>query len=426
MDVSPVRLAIGPRAVADKYDFTKEFQLEILGTMLCAEVISNYRDCYAPESFVEPGFDTVASKIIEIFDRTGQPPSRTTLKETCPDSKTKEIVALIPVVKNKDAIIEKVVYFARKQAMKGAIRESVNHLIADDYESILPLIAAAGEVGRGSSDLGLLHDELTDGYETIDGGTTIATGMPRLTEALRGGFKPKRLYTFSGLPGAGKSQLLVNFAYYAMQQGKNVVYISNELIQYEVAQRFTQRISQVDDIHLIDDKEIVQARIKEFYKKSGRVIIRDYPPGEVSAKDIEVFITRIEKKINLKMNMIVIDYGDEMRSNKNFTGDAAHRLEQGQIWRDLKGLAKHSNMPVATACQSNASGYESDTLGMQQAAESQVKPRQSDAWITINQTQDEVLQNQMRLYIDKNRTGPRGITIMTRVDHARCTITERT
>lgn len=417
--------AIGLKAVADKYDFTREFQLEILGTMLCSEVISDFRDCYSPEAFTESGFETVASKIIEIFDRTGQPPSRVTLKESCPDSKTKEIVALIPVVKNKDAITDKVVYFARKQAMKAAIKESVNDLIADNYEAILPRMAAAGEVGRGSSVVGLLHDELTDSYEADMGGTSIATGMTRLTDALRGGFKPKRLYTFSGLSGTGKSQLLVNFAHNIMCQGKNVLYISNELIESEVAQRFTQRISQVDDIHLIDDKELVQARVKEFYKKSGRVIIRDYPPGEVSAKDIEMFTYRAEKKLNLKMDAIVVDYGDEMRSNRNFTGDAAHRLEQGQIWRDLKALAKHTSLPVITACQSNASGYETDTIGMAQAAESQVKPRQSDVWGTLNQTREEALQNQMRLYLDKNRTGPKGITIMLKVDHSRCTMVER-
>jgi replicative DNA helicase len=175
----------------------------------------------------------------------------------------------------------------------------------------------------------------------------------------------------------------------------------------------------------MDDMDIVNQRLREFYKERGsRLVIKDYPPGEITARDIEILIDRLAKKLSMKTHMVIADYGDEMRSTIRYE-ENKKRLEQGQIWRDLKALAKHLDIPVLTACQSNASAYEKDTQGMEVAAESQDKPRVSDVYITINQTADESLQNQMRLYIDKNRTGPRGGTAVVRVDHARCTIKDR-
>jgi hypothetical protein len=121
----------------------------------------------------------------------------------------------------------------------------------------------------------------------------------------------------------------------------------------------------------------------------------------------------IEKCImqGLNPDVIIVDYADLLRG----TG-AEKRHELEGIYEDLRGLAGEYEVPVWTASQANRSALEEDVIGAEKIAESYGKVMVADFVISLSRKVQDKLAGTGRWHVIKNRFGPDGITLPSKMN----------
>ena len=132
--------------------------------------------------------------------------------------------------------------FARREAMKDAIKNSLILIKEDRVEETEELVRNALLVSRqvdtGQSyftDLSARWDRTFNADLSTYKSKTI---LPSIDKSLDGGLGNKELAMVVAPPGVGKSVYLVNQAVTALMEGKQVLYISMEMSEDKIAQRF--------------------------------------------------------------------------------------------------------------------------------------------------------------------------------------------
>ena len=158
-----------------------------------------------------------------------------------------------------------------------------------------------------------------------------------------------------------------------------------------------------------------------------RLKMKEFPTGMASVMDIESHLENLKLHEDFVPDMIIVDYGDIMRS--------AHKAanlyeEQGWIFRELRGLAVKKDMIVITATQSNrdslgSNGDTKEMIGMNNTADSMEKNRIIDALFTITQTRSEKDSGQINLYAAKNRNGESNVYAQFNINYGNMQIKEK-
>jgi hypothetical protein len=86
------------------------------------------------------------------------------------------------------------------------------------------------------------------------------------------------------------------------------------------------------------------------------------------------------------------------------------RLQLGNIYEDLRGLAGEMEIPIWTASQANRSSLEEDVIGAEKVAESYTKVMTADFVLSMSRKIEDKAANTARCHIIKNRFGVDGIT----------------
>jgi hypothetical protein len=89
--------------------------------------------------------------------------------------------------------------------------------------------------------------------------------------------------------------------------------------------------------------------------------------------------------------------------------DLRHNL--AAVYTKLREIAMLRHLTVITASQSNRASYNARLVGLQHFAEDIQKAMIADLILSLCQTKNEELQNKMRIFICKNRTGRKGVQI---------------
>jgi replicative DNA helicase len=116
---------------------------------------------------------------------------------------------------------------------------------------------------------------------------------------------------------------------------------------------------------------------------------------------------------DFKPNFIVLDYADIIALPYN--GSKDKRFEQADIYWDLKNLALELNIPIFTATQAK-SEFQDKRAYSNSLAEAYEKARICDGILTLNQTPDQVIDNEMTLIVAKMRDSKSGYEVNLRAD----------
>ena len=144
-------------------------------------------------------------------------------------------------VSNQEYFMDLVEDFAKKEAMKSAITESVILLKEDKIGDIEGIVRKALTVSRFVDNGQEYFSSVSDRWDRIINKKEekkYATILPTLDKSLEGGLGIKELAMVVAPPGVGKSLYLVNQAVKALMDGSNVLYISLEMAEDKIAQRF--------------------------------------------------------------------------------------------------------------------------------------------------------------------------------------------
>ena len=117
--------------------------------------------------------------------------------------------------------------------------------------------------------------------------------------------------------------------------------------------------------------------------------------------------------LGYKPDVIIVDYGDLLKSSQYYK---EKRLEIGNIYEELRGLAGEFNVPVITASQSNRSSEEGEIIVGSQISEDYSKVMIGDFVFSVHRKIEDKLAKTARVFIIKNRFGPDGITFPSKFD----------
>ena len=291
--------------------------------------------------------------------------------------------------------------FCKKQKLKEALMKSVDLIQNSSYDEVLKVIDTALKLGT-DNDYG--HEFIKDfelRYE-VKARNPVSTGWEKIDSLMKKGLGSGELGVVIAPTGAGKSMVLAHLGSQAIRDGKNVVHYTLELSEEITGQRYDSCISSVPLNDLFHLKEEVLEQISDL---NGSLIIKEYPTKTATTNTLRNHLEKLKKK-NHKIDIILVDYADLLRSTTNFK---EKRNELESIYENLRAIAQEYKCPVWTASQTNRTGLNAEVVTMESISEAFNKCFVSDFICSISRTIKDKNANTGRMFIAKNRNRPDGL-----------------
>lgn len=319
-------------------------------------------------------------------------------------------------VDTREYLLDKITYFAKVQAVKVAFHECAEKMNEAPEEEktwayVYDRMRNAMNIDR-NYEPGLEYflniDEMFERMnEQVEGKERFTSAFESIDNALTGGgLFHGQIGAWIGLPGTGKSLALVKAAVANVLLGHKVLYLTMEMDEVGIAQRFTSQFTKIDINILRECKEEVKKTIAEFTKDkddSNLLIVKQFPGGMIDVNGIRAFCSQLEIR-GWKPALIIIDYVGEMKDDPSVKKyESAYR-----ILRDLRGFGVEKGhctltcvQPNATAAKLEISQYiDESNIG---TSFDQFKPL--DAFWSINQQVIEKDAEVGRGFVIKHRNG---------------------
>lgn len=404
------------------FTFNRQFQVKILA-LLCQDYdfLVFGQDLLEPSYFTNKVYSNIFIIIRNYFQDYQQIVDETVLRQEFIKGIRRRLIKetevkiyadtfkeLFKRVPSQDYVKTEVIKFCRYQAIKNAILESPRYLEVDDFEHVEGMLKDAFNVGMTMTDIGMQffnEYQLRSRRRMSRIETKIfPTGIPQLDHYLGGGLKCKQLGIWMAPSNKGKSIALAHCGKRTVVSRRNVIHYTLEMSQDEVADRYDASFSSISTWDLVDQYHDVETALDKCLNLYGNsLIIKEFPSGIATVDTLRSHLLKLQQ-INFFPDLIIVDYLDLLRPKVRREN---RRHELSEITTDLRGLAVLLDIPIWSATQSNRSAISLETHTEEQVAEDYGKIGIADIIITINQTRKEVFDEIMRLFLAKNRNGPR-------------------
>lgn len=326
---------------------------------------------------------------------------------------------------NLEYLIEKTEQFCKDRALYNALLEAVSIVDADgdakagmaqmSKDGIPDLMRTALSV---SFDTKIGHnyieeyDERYEYYHAKD--SRLEFDINFLNKVTNNGsvqgLPRKTLTSLIGQPGAGKTLALIHFAQWYMKIGKNVLYISNEMSEYELSKRVDTNMMDVKISELMSmDKATYERRINKIKDKTvGKLIIKEYPTGSAHVGHYRHAINELKTLKNFVPDVIIVDYMNICASSRIKNTNANSYTIIKSVAEELRGMAIEYDVPVITANQPGRGAFDSSDMDMSSVADSIGVAYTLDLFIALITSDELRSANQLKCKIIKNRMGPVG------------------
>jgi|TARA_B110000908_G_scaffold172308_1_gene238951 hypothetical protein len=297
--------------------------------------------------------------------------------------------------------------FCKNQALKKAIVESVELLQVGEFDQIKVKIDEAMKAGVEKNLGHDYNDEVEIRYQESSR-SPISTGWDVIDDLADGGLGKGELGVMVAPAGIGKSWALINVGANAVKAGLNVIHYTLELNEHYVGMRydavFTGIANQDLRYHQDDVKKMVDSL-------DGSLTIKYYPTKGAGITTLAAHLERC--RINdKKPDLIIVDYADLLRGVRGLE----KRHELGNIYEDLRGMAGEYQIPIWTASQANRSALQEDVIQADKIAEDYSKIMTADFVISLSRKIEDKVAGTGRWHIIKNRFGPDGITLPSKIN----------
>lgn len=203
----------------------------------------------------------------------------------------------------------------------------------------------------------------------------VPTGILPIDEWSKGGLRIGGLGIIIAPTGGGKSTCLLNIAYnIAMHEGRNVLFLTNELRRAEQTERFLARMQDLDpETGKFVSLDIIQNDPVSAYNNLGlkwkhnihkRLYIGSLKLN-ATCEEMEGMLIRLKAEYGFQPDVLVLDYMEKLAPSFKVNREKEWIFLQ-EIAKELIQLGKSRNCHVWTAVQTNRSGLsKSSTLGME-------------------------------------------------------------
>jgi replicative DNA helicase len=393
------------------------FQVKVLAAMFVDRTfLQQIADIIQSDYFESDANSWLLDILIEHFREYKTPPSKDVLKVKVTEIdndvlKTAVLEQLKEVFRYMESddltfVKDEILKFCKNQEIKRAIMDSVGLLKLGSYDEIKSKIDSAMKAGA-DTDIG--HEYKKDVVARYNEAArhTVTTGWDVIDDLMDGGLAPGELGVVMAPAGIGKSWMLINIGANAIKQNKTVIHYTLELNENYVGQRYDSVITGIAAQNLKNYTDDIEDKLKDI---SGELIIKYYPTKSVGVMGVKA---HIEKTIMLgnKPDLIVVDYADLLKVSSK---DKHEALEE--LYEDLRGMAGEYGVPVWTATQANRSALEDDVIEADKIASSYGKVMVSDFLMSLSRKVEDKLSGTGRGHVIKNRFGPDGITLPSKIN----------
>lgn len=230
---------------------------------------------------------------------------------------------------------------------------------------------------------------------------TFPTGWAGIDTALFGGISRKELLLVSANSGGGKSITLANLAFNFANTGMNVLYISLELSEDIVAQRFDTMFSGVSRRDWKDKTDTITERVQAASKGAGIIDIIQMPTG-TTANQIRAYLKEFYLHYNMSPDLLILDYLDNMSPNEHVSADNVFEKDKRSA-EQLRQIGVDYNMFVATASQLNRSAIGATDHNHSQIAGGISKINVADVYWSIIMTEEMRAMGKIVFILQKTR-----------------------
>lgn len=272
-------------------------------------------------------------------------------------------------------MVDRTEQFCKEMAIFNGLMKSVE--LYEGKKGISEIPEILKEALSVSFDTSIGHDFLEDYEERYEYYTKpehkVEFKLKSLNEITQNGFSNKTLNLFLATTHGGKSALMCSLAADNLISGKNVLYLTMEMAEEEIAKRIEANLfdMEMDYIQKLK-KDTFTNKIQELVKKTtGKLIIQEYPTGVPNVGNFKVLLRELLLKKNFKPDIIYIDYLNlcsSFRLKGNTTANTFTYYKT--IAEEVRGFAQEMKLPIVTASQFNRGGATNSDPDMDNISES--------------------------------------------------------
>ena len=359
----------------------------------------NYRSCITKRSFIE-----YVKKAVRKHDLDeGRIPSLRQLYTAVETDATAD----------REHLIASVSEFIRHELIVGAFENAKAVYDKESYEELPGIFSKAlyessylNREGQFYPNVANFRNRILRRKAKIE---TIPTGIMDLDAYLRnGGLGAKELGVILAPTSRGKSMFLKHIAEHNLRRGKRPLIFTLEMSEDRYLERFDMSIANVTASELTEKEDYVAAILEEKEREfEGKLHIKEFGSKSVTVSKL---IAYTEQLCNggFFPDFIVIDYADELVAETSYKEE---RHNVSHTYKMLRGWAMESNIPIWTASQANRASLAKKTITEGDIAEDFGKAQTADVILALCQTKQEYEDQEMRIFIAKNRDSPAKIEI---------------
>jgi len=430
-----------------RYPFPYEFQQSILSFLIRDPAfLENYSPIIPPERFDFTDLSLLAKVAFKAREKYGHPVNRATLEAELLEYAERKSVgnrqldaALKTLnrcfelpLEDRDPVIDRVVDFAKRQAVKEAIYKISSKWrdgkdLSDAPFELQRALCTGEQVGSFGLNFGREITSIPSlaAQETISQERKIPSGYESIDAALLGGPARGDICCVIGVSGGGKSSYLTNVICNAVRLGYKGVYITiGDLYEIDVAIRCAANLLKVDQTEVLWGSERFQQRAALLENRDPHLRIKFFPPREATTDTIRAYLSRLKLQDGFSPDIVVIDYPMSLRFPKEHETDSYRAL--GVVYQQLRRMGNDLGYVTWTAAQAQRVKIADDeVLTKEQIGESWKQVQESDFVISVNQSPREYLEDKMRLWVDKARRGRKFTLVHCDADYSKMSIVER-
>ena len=343
----------------------------------------------------------------------------------------------------KEYIYDKIDLFIQKREWEKVLIEAVELLDKNDIIGIEDKVYNIIRNKFSYSDIkNVLEEDLKEFYHNEHlGEICCPTGIKALDNII-GGLKYKELTIIVAPLNIGKSWMFTFLGSKALLYNKNVLHVTTEMSRHKVKERYFQRFAGVTDKpseeidiwsgnqrikhkpdHLGNATKVKKS-IKTMQSFGGKLYIVEYPDKTLTIQKLEGLLNDMELEQGKYPDLILVDGLQGLRYSTSGKDD----------WKDLENLshqlrriAMEKNIAVVASTHSGRSSIGNKIVQAKDVRGSIDILNIADLGISINQTSEEYLLGQARLFIMRARSSKKWgqVRIYTNFDMGNfCTFSE--
>lgn len=325
----------------------------------------------------------------------------------------KETVSTISDKDDRDLewLLDKTEKFCQERAVYNAIMSSIQILDNKDSKNNKGSIPKILQDALGVSfDTHIGHDFFDDSdpryeyyHRTED---RVPFKLEYLNRITKGGLPKKTLNVILAGPHVGKSLFMCSTAAGNLLDGKNVLYITMEMAEEEIARRIDANILDIpiEELDTISKELFDKKMLRAKGKTSGKLIIKEYPTSTAGSANFRHLLQELKLKKNFIPDIIYIDYLNICSSSRLKMGSNVNSYTYVKaIAEELRGLAVEFEVPIVSATQTTRSGFGNSDVDITDTSESFALPATVDFMIALVSSEELIALEQIMVKQLKNR-----------------------